>query len=178
MHTVKILYFFLAFIIAGTTSGFAGVSSQLGAGYGKEFKNNEDLAQYEIFWRQPLPYKTTLGDNWNISTGIELAAALITESGSGHTGTGRFSLMPQVVVSPHEMVHFILGFGAGYMAGPTEFTHHDLGGNFLFNSKVGVQLLFGDHWGLEYVFYHQSNAGIYDHNASLNMNQLALVYNF
>jgi hypothetical protein len=178
MNTVKILFFSFVFIVAGQSSGMAGVSSQLGASYGKAFRGNQDLAQYEIFWRQPLPYQTTLGDNWNISTNVELAAALITESGSGHTGTGRFSLMPQVIVSPHEMIHFIFGFGAGYMVGPTEFTNHDLGGNFLLNSKVGLQLLFGDHWGVEYVFYHQSNAGIYDHNASLNMNQLTLVYNF
>lgn len=178
MNTVKILFFSLVFIIAGQSSGMAGGSSQLGTSYGKQFRSNEDLAQYEIFWREPLPYQTTLGDNWNVSTNVELAAALIRESGSGHTGTGRFSFMPQVVVSPHEMIHFIFGFGAGYMVGPTEFTDHDLGGNFLLNSKVGVQFLFGGHWGVEYVFYHQSNAGIYDHNASLNMNQFTLVYNF
>jgi hypothetical protein len=178
MNVLKIVFLSFIFTIAAQSSGMAGVSVQLGASYGEEFRGNLDLAHYEIFWRQPLPYGTTLGENWNISTNVELAAALIKESGSGHTGTGRFSVMPQMVVSPHEMIHFILGFGAGYMAGPTEFTDHDLGGNFLFNSKVGVQFLFGDHWGLEYVYYHQSNAGIYDHNTSLNMNQLTLVYNF
>jgi hypothetical protein len=76
------------------------------------------------------------------------------------------------------MVNFIIGLGTGFMVGETEFTDHNLGGAFLLNSKLGVQLLLGEHWGLEYVFYHQSNAGIYNYNASLNMHQLAFAYNF
>jgi len=177
MGTSKVLCFVIIFI-AGASSSFAEMSAQLGVGYGKQFRGNTDLAQYEIFWRQPLPYETTLGDTWNVSTDIELGGALIVESGSDNDGTGRFSIMPQVILSPHDMVNFVFGFGAGFMVGETEFTDHDLGGTFLLNSKVGVQLVFGKHWGLEYTFYHQSNAGIYDHNASLNMNQLAFVYNF
>jgi hypothetical protein len=136
------------------------------------------LEQYEVFWRQPLPYKTTLGDNWNISTDIELGAALIRESDSDNDGTGRFSLMPQVSLSPHDMVNLIFGFGAGFMVGETDFTDHNLGGAFFVNSKLGAQLLLGNHWGLEYVYYHQSNGGIYEHNASLNMHQFAISYNF
>ena len=154
------------------------MARQLGLGYGKEWRGNQDLAQYEIFWRQPLPYKATLGDNWHILTNMEVGIGLIRESGSDNDGTGRFSVMPQVIISPHKMVNFIISAGAGYMAGETEFTSHNLGGPFLFNSKVGVQLLLGERWGVEYDFYHQSNAGIYDYNASLNMHHLAFVYNF
>jgi hypothetical protein len=177
MGSSKVLCFFFIFI-AGASSSFAEMSTQLGVGYGKQFRGNTDLAQYEIFWRQPLPYETTLGDNWNISTGIEFGAALLRESGSNNDGTGRFSIMPQVILSPHDMVNFIVGVGAGFMEGETDFTDQNLGGAFLINSKVGVQVIFGEHWGLEYTFYHQSNAGIYDHNSGLNMNLLAFVYNF
>ena len=178
MNTAKVLFLILVLISVSSVSSFAEMSSQLGVGYGKQFRDNDDLEQYEVFWRQPLPYKTILGDSWNVLTDIEFSAALLRESGSGHTGTGRFSLMPQVVLSPHNMVNFIIGFGAGFMAGQTEFTDHDLGGPFLLSSKLGMQFLLGEHWGLEYVYYHQSNAGIYDHNASLNMHQLVFAYNF
>jgi len=178
MNTSKILPLAFLLLLISAASSFAEMSTQLGVGYGTQFRNNEDLEQYEVFWRQPLPYKTSLGDTWNVTTDLELSAALLRESGSGHTGTGRFSLMPQVILSPHEMVNFIIGFGPGFMVGQTEFDDHDLGGAFLLSSKLGVQFVLGEHWGLEYVYYHQSNAGIYDHNASLNMHQLAFAYNF
>jgi len=178
MRTLTILFFSFVFLVGGLSSSLAGMATQVGIGYGKEWRGNLDLAQYELFWRGPLPYETTLGGNWNVSAGIELGLGLIKESGSGHSGTGRFSLMPQVVISPNGMVNFIFGLGAGYMAGTTEFTDHNLGGRFLLNSKVGVQIVLGGHWGVEYVFYHQSNAGIYDNNASLNMHQLGVSYNF
>ncbi len=177
MNKSKII-FFIFIVIAGASPAFAEMSTQTGAGYGRNFRGNTNLEQYEVFWRQPLPYKITLGDTWKIATDVELGGALIRERHSDNDGTGRFSLTPEVIVSPHHMVNFIFGIGAGFMVGETEFTDHDLGGPILFTGKVGVQLLLGDHWGLEYVYFHQSNAGIYEHNASLNMNQLSFVYNF
>jgi len=178
MKISKIMIFVLLLSFLGASSALAEMSTQVGVGYGKQFRDDKDLEQYELFWRHPLPYSTTLWDSWNVSTDIELGLALLREANSDKSETGRFSVMPQVVLSPSDMVNFIIGFGAGFMVGETEFTKHDLGGPFLLNSKLGVQLVLGGHWGLEYDFYHQSNAGIYDHNASLNMNQLSLSYNF
>ncbi len=178
MIRAGILFFSFLLILTSATSSLAGMSAQLGGGYGKQFRSNKDLEQYEIFWRQPLPYKTTLGDYWQVTTDLELSAALLRESGSGNSDTARFSLMPQVILSPHDMVNFIIGFGAGVMTGETEFTDHNLGGPFLLASKLGVQFLFGGHWGVECLYYHQSNAGIYHYNASLNMYQVAFAYNF
>ncbi len=178
MNTSKILSISLLLIFLGGSSSFAEMSTQLGFGYGKDYRDDVDLAQYEVFWRQPLSYTTTLGENWNVSTGVEFGTALIRESGSDNVGTARFSVMPQVMLSPNDMVNFIVGIGPGLMIGETEFTDHDLGGFFLLNSKIGIQFLLGEHWGVECVFYHQSNAGIYDHNASLNMPQISLSYNF
>ncbi len=161
MIRAKILFFSLLLLFTCAASSLAGMSTQLGGGYGKQFRSNKDLEQYEFFWRQPLSYKTTLGDYWNVTTDLELSAALLRESGSDNSETARFSLMPQVILSPHDMVNFIVGFGAGFMTGETEFTDHNLGGPFLLASKLGVQFLLGEHWGLECVYYHQSNAGIY-----------------
>ncbi len=178
MSTAKIFILSLAIVVVATPSSFAEMLSQLGVGYGMEFKENKDLEQYEIFWRQPLPYKTTFGDSWNVTTSVEVGATLLREEGCDNDETGRFSLMPQVIFGPHDMVNFIVGVGAGFMVGETEFTGQNLGGSFLFNSKVGAQLVLGEHWGLEYVFYHQSNAGIYDYNIGLNMHHFAVSYKF
>jgi hypothetical protein len=178
MYRSKIFFLSLFSVVAGVSVSFAELSSQVGVGYGKELQANEDLAQYEVFWRQPLPYKTTLGDFWNVTTDIEVAAALLREEGSDNDKAGRFSVMPQVIFSPHGMVNFIIGLGAGFMVGETEFTDQNLGGSFLFNAKLGAQLLLGEHWGLEYGFYHQSNGGIYDHNIGINMHHFALLYKF
>lgn len=178
MRVIKVLFPTLLALAVVVSPVFAGISGQLGVGYGMQFLGNTDLEQFELFWRQPLPYSTTLADTWKISTDLELSGALLQENGGGSSDTGRISLMPQLHISPHEMINFIVGFGAGYMVGETEFDDHNLGGSFMLSSKLGVQLLLGGHWGLEYVYYHQSNAGLYDYNASLNMHQLALSYNF
>jgi len=31
-------------------------------------------------------------------------------------------------------------------------------------------------WGLEMLYYHQSNGGLYEHNASLNMQMVGFYY--
>lgn len=178
MNTSKIVFLSLGLIILGVSASIAAESPQLGIGYGRQFLDNKDLAQYEVFWRQPLSFQTTLGDNWNVTTAIELGMGLIDESGSDNSATAKFFIMPQVILSPLDMVDFIFGFGAGYMAGETEFTDHDLGGSFFLASKVGIQFSLGRRWGMECLYYHQSNAGIYDHNASLNMFQVGLAYSF
>lgn len=178
MKTFKLLILYLVLAAAAATPSLAEMSGQLGVGYGREFRKNVDLSQYEIFYRYPLPYKTTLADYWQVSTDLEFGAALLREAGADNDGTGRFSIMPQVIISPHKMVNFIIGLGAGYMAGRTNFSNNDLGGHFLLNSKVGVQLVLGEHWGLEYDYYHQSNAGIYDENDGLNIHHFAFSYNF
>ena len=178
MNTSKILFFSLGLLLLGVSSSPAAISPQVGIGYGRQFLDNKDLAQYEVFWRQPLSFETSIGDNWDVATAVELGMGLIDESGSDNSATAKFYIMPQVILSPVDMLNFIFGFGAGYMAGETEFTDHDLGGPFFLTSKVGVQFLLGQYWGVECMYYHQSNAMIYDHNASLNMFQVSLAYSF
>ena len=177
MNTVKgLLLFvvlgliFLAPLVAGAT--------QAGGSYSRQFLGNSDIEQYEIFAREPLPYKTILGENCLVSADVEIGMAIIRDSGIDHSEIGRFSLMPQLVVRPSDSVHFFIGLGTGLMGGETEFAKHDLGGPFFLASKLGLRFFLGESWGVEYAYYHQSNAGIYEHNASLNMQQLAMFYTF
>lgn len=165
------------FILLCATVNIASAKLQLGAGYGREFRGNTELEQFEAFLRLPVPYSTQWGE-WDVDTGLELAGAAIHERGADNDDTGRFSLMPYMTLSPNKVIRLMAGIGAGFMAGETDFTDHNLGGSFCFVSKFGVQLVISDLVGLEYTFFHQSNGGIYDYNASLNMNQIALTFHF
>lgn len=176
MKMMRLVIVCVLFLLPTSLYGMEPLSSQLGVGYGKEFRGNEDISQFELFYRHPLAY-SSFDSGWQLTTLLEMAGALVDEADTDNS-TGRLSLMPQMLIRPHQSIGFLVGFGAGFMTGDTEFTDHNLGGEFFLASKLGVQLLLGDHFGLEYNFYHQSNAGIYDYNASLNMNQVALVVRF
>ena len=151
---------------------------QLGVGYGRELRENTDLYHVELFYRLPLSYQKDLGEDWQLSTALEFAGAVIEDGDSKTSSTGRLSLMPQMMLSTGETVHFLLGFGPGFMMGETEFENHNLGGPFFFSSKVGLLVDLGKDVGLEVNYYHQSNAGIYEYNAGLNMINVALSYRF
>ena len=167
----------LLYLLTGASVASAS-SGQLGVGYGQELRGNTDISQVELFYRMSLFYQKDLGDVWKLSTALEFAGAVIDDSESETSSTGRLSLMPQMILSPNDMAHFIVGFGSGFMMGETDFEDHNLGGPFFLSSKVGFLLVFGEHFGLVYNYYHQSNAGIYDYNASLNMHHVAVLYKF
>ena len=157
---------------------FPATSAELGFGYGKEFRNNNKLEQYEVYVREPLPFKWEFNDDFKILSAVEIGMAIIREAQSTNDEAVRISAMPEVILSPNHHVNFILGLGTGFMLGNTEFTNHDLGGAMLFDSKIGIQFMIGEHCNIGYVYFHQSNAGIYDCNAGLNVHQLTLSYTF
>ena len=167
---VPFLYFLMAPVIV--------MATEVGGGYSRQLVENTGLEQYELFVREPLPYKTIVGDTLPVFSALEIAAGLIRDANDDHFGIGKFSVMPQVVLEPNDRIHYFFGLGAGLMAGDTKFSRHDLGGPFFLASKLGMRFFLGEGWGLEASYYHQSNAGIYDHNASLNMLQMAFVYDF
>lgn len=168
----------LCLVIAWAAGLQPAAAREIGAAYGREFQENTDIEQYEIFFREPLPYGKTFDSGLGISSAVEIGAALIREADSDKDEGGRFSAMPQLILSPHANVQVFLGLGAGFMVGNTAFTKHDLGGEFLLNSKAGIQLHFGHHFNIGYFYYHQSNADIYEHNQGLNMHNLLLSYTF
>ena len=153
-------------------------AAEVGLGYGRQWRSETDIEQYEVFDRHLLTYTAEWGNIAKVSSAVEFGAALIHYYGSDEVLTGRFSAMPMVMISPHENINILAGIGAGFMVGQTEFGEHDLDGPILFNAKIGLQFLLGKSWGLEYTYYHQSNGSIYDSNDSLNMNQLAVTLHF
>lgn len=159
------------------SAAFGGSSSTIGFGFGKELRENTDISQYELFWCQPLGHKSNLGQEWKLATNLETAAAIITESGTGNSAA-RFALMPQLTLSSREDISFILGVGVGFMAGDTDYTAHNLGGEIFLASKLGLWFSIHQNIGLGVTYYHQSNAGLYEYNAGLNIVQLSIDYRF
>jgi hypothetical protein len=172
------------------------MATEVGGGYSRQLLNNTDIEQYEMVVRQPLAFKAELGSSsaqtkrmpsrymaafgWDlrVSSVVEMAMAVIREADTAGPVVGKFAIMPQLVLRPYDRLNWFFGLGAGFMGGDTAFFEHDLGGNFFLASKIGTRLLLGENWGGELVYYHQSNGGIYEHNASLNMCQLAFFYRF
>jgi hypothetical protein len=177
MKPIKISIFHCILFLY-TITPFPAASAELGIGYGKEFRNNNNLEQYEVYVREPLPFKMDFDSNFKIMSAVEVGLAMIREAKSTNGEAARISVMPEVILSPNRHVNFIFGLGTGFMLGNTEFTNHDLGGPILFDSKIGLQFMFGMHWNVGYFYFHQSNAGIYDCNSGLNMHQLALSFTF
>jgi hypothetical protein len=165
-------------VLCCTAMAMPATALEIGGTYGREFLHNTDVEQYELFLRMPLPYQRQTDSGWKIASAVEIAAATIQERNSDVDSAGRFSAMPQVSLSPHHNINFFVGLGAGFMVGNTEFTDQDLGGEFLLASKVGLEFLLGENFKIGYSYYHQSNAGVYEHNSSLNMHQLALSCSF
>ncbi len=172
----KILVHCLVFTC--TTAAIPAMSTEIGGGYGKEFRGNSDLDQFEAYVREPLSFKREFDSGLKVSSAAEIGMSVIREAHSENDEAARFSAMPQVIVTPHPNVNCIFGLGAGFMVGNTEFTKHNLGGSFLLASKFGIQFLLGQNWNIGYFYIHQSNAGIYDYNAGLNMHELAFSYTF
>lgn len=181
IRLLHVTAFQLVLLFANLFGAFAAQAvekGQLGIGYGGEVNENRDVFQLEIFWRQPLTYSKDLGNGWRMNTGWEAGAAWVDESGMGRSPAGRFSVMGELLFNSSEPFDILVGFGPGFMVGDVEFTGQDLGGWFCLVSKIGFHYRFGKNWGLDYLFFHQSNAGIYNHNASLNMIQASITYRF
>ena len=166
------------FLFVIFTTPTASLATEVGGGYSRQLLGNIGLEQYEMFVREPLDYKASLGGGLQVSSAVEIAMAIIREDDVAHSEIGRFSLMPQLVMTPRAWMQCFAGLGAGLMGGDGEFTEHNLGGAFFLASKLGVRIFFGKDCGLEYGYYHQSNGGMYEYNASLNMLQLAVFVSY
>jgi hypothetical protein len=147
-------------------------------GYGQELRSNRDLEQYELAWRQELAWGGNLTATLPRQLAVETGIGLIRDRSWDESPTFRLSLVPQLLLVPHPAWRLIVGFGPGMMFGETNFDDNNLGGPFFLASKLGVQLRLNEWFGVEYLFYHQSNAGIYGHNAGLNMHHLAIAFFF
>lgn len=177
MKAIKI-FLLHCMVFSCTATAIPAMSTETGFLYGKEFWGNTNLVLFEEYVRVPLPFKKEFSPDLKLFSAVEMGMGAIKEEHSDNDPAARISVMPQIVLNPHSRISCFFGLGTGVMMGNTEFTKHNLGGDLLFASKLGVQFLLGQHWRIGYCYFHQSNAGIYEYNASLNMHQLAFSYSF
>lgn len=177
MNKIKCWSRFAVFFFMFLISPFSK-ATQIGGGYNRQFLENTDIQQLEIYVREPLPYKTLLGGDFQVSSGLEIGVGMLWEAHADHSELARISFMPQLALRKNDSIEYFVGLGAGFMGGKGEFTKHGLGGPFFLASKLGLRISLGKDWGVETNYYHQSNGGIYEENASLNMMQLAFYSSF
>jgi len=160
------------------SAGVAGAELEdIGFRYGHGFDGNE-FDQFDLFLTMDLPWQKTFAGGWMLRSDIEGILGVLTWDGDTAV---KPSVMPNLVLTtPGKKVDFIAGLGLGVMIGDTEFDddEHDLGGPFFFQGQAGFRLHLSERYFLGYRYYHQSNAGIYDSNASVNLNQIELGYRF
>lgn len=152
------------------------LATESGGGVGLQLLGNTDLVQYELRIRELLPHATKLAGRFAVSSAVEVSLGVVRESDVANSELGRFAVIPELLVDLHPRLQLLAGLGAGFMGGDGEFTRHDLGGPFFLASKFGCRLPVTATWGLEMLYYHQSNGGLYEHNASLNMPMIGVYY--
>jgi hypothetical protein len=169
------IFLFLSFFALTLEATVA--EAKIGASISRELRENHDLQLYELFYLQPFSWpESTVADTLKLSSRIEYSAGFLEDTSPDDGSTARFAVMPRLLISPSRYLDFILGFGAGFMTGDTEYPGHNLGGPFFFQSKVGISINITRKLSLGYLFFHQSNAGLYSYNASLNTFQMEISY--
>ncbi len=164
----------LSICFATTASSFELAS--VGVRYGQGFRGT-DFDQYDISATMDLPWQKECPYNWLLHSDIEGILSVLTWDGDTAV---KPSVMPNLILStPGGMVDFIAGLGLGVMFGDTEFDgDHDLGGAFFFQGQAGFRVNVTDNVFVGYRYYHQSNAGIYNSNDSVNLNQVEIGWKF
>lgn len=154
----------------------AAAVSDVSFRYGKGFRGT-DFDQFDLAASMDLPWQTTFDSGWVIRSQVEGILGVLTWDGDTAV---KPSVMPDLVItSPGGRVDLIAGLGCGVMIGDTEFSDdHDLGGPFFLQGQAGVRFHITKNVFAGYRYYHQSNAGIYDSNDSVNLNQVEIGWKF
>ena len=138
-----------------------------------------DFNQYDLHVALPLHWQKSFSSQWVIHSDIEAIVSVLEHEETAF----KPSLMVNMIFSsPGNKVDIIAGLGAGFMIGDTLFkddeSYHDLGGPFFMQGQVGIRLYLTDHIFAGCRYFHQSNAGIYEQNDSLNLGQFEIGWRF
>ncbi|WP_457577765.1 acyloxyacyl hydrolase [Desulfomarina sp.] len=175
MRTAILFFLFLSLPTLSNASTVAG--TKIGTSISRELRENRNLQLYELFFLRPLfRFDSAPFDSLKLSSQVEYSIGFLEDTEAGGDSTMRFAVMPRLLFTPSQYYDLVLGFGAGYMSGETEYPRHNLGGSFFFQSKVGISIHVTKKLSLGYLFFHQSNAGLYSYNASLNTFQMEITY--
>lgn len=157
-------------------SGAWAETTSVGLRYGKGFRGT-DFDQYDLVVSRDFSWQKSCPYGWRMRSDIEGILSVLTWDGDTAI---KPSVMPNLILSsPGKKVDLIAGIGLGVMIGDTEFSDdHDLGGAFFFQGQAGFRVSITENIFLGYRYFHQSNADIYDRNASINLNQVEIGWKF
>ena len=174
---ISFFLFFLFLSLPVLSTASTDARPKIGTSISRELRENRDLQLHEVFFLQPFSWPdSSISDSLKLSTQMEYSLGFLEDTSPGGDSTMRFAVMPRLLLTPSPYFDLNLGFGAGYMSGETEYPRHNLGGSFFFQSKVGISIHVTKKLSLGYLFFHQSNAGLYSYNASLNTFQMEITY--
>lgn len=144
--------------------------------YGRGF-DGKDFDQFDLVVSMSLPWEKPLDNGWLMHSTIEGILGVLTWDGDTAV---KPSVMPNLVfTSPGGKLDLVGGLGMGVMIGDTEFNDdHNLGGEFFLQGQLGLRWYFVENFFAGYRYYHQSNAGIYSSNNSVNLNQVEVGWKF
>ena len=136
---------------------------------------NHIYSQEEIFSRWNLPWRFSLGHEWEARTRLDASVGCL-------GGRGENALVgtvgPEVALKLGKLpVHLEGGVS------PTGITRHEFGNTDFgigvqFTTHVGLEWKFAEHWQMGYRFQRMSNAGLAHPNPGLNLQMVSFAYAF
>lgn len=147
----------------------------LGFRFGLNAESDLDLTVSELYLTLGPPWAWDLGDTAKVLLLFETAAGVVNGEGS----TAFVLSVTPVVRLAFEDVPFdlVVSSGPAYYSDDT-FGTLDIGGQFQFISRFGVDWRIDKNWRVGYRYEHTSNAGIDNPNPGLNFHVLGVACMF
>ncbi len=174
---MKLISPYIASVLLFTSLAVSAVPKPdaLGFRFGLDAQSDVDLTVSELYLTLGPPWAWDLGDTAKVLLLFETAAGVV--DGEGSTAFV-FSVTP-VVRLAFEDVPFdlVVSSGPAYYSDDT-FGSLDIGGEFQFISRFGVDWRIDRNWRVGYRYEHTSNAGLSDTNPGLNFHVLGVACMF
>lgn len=160
-----------------TSAAEENLKIEIGARGGADVsKHNldENYETAEIYLLKQLPWGTTLGEQSALASRFDLAATYL--EAADDEGAMMSAGVDLVLALWGGRVELEVGFRPTWMF-DHEYGDDDFGGGMQFTSHVGLAV----NWHqavINYRVQHTSNAGIYKHNAGLNLHMVGLGFRF
>jgi len=168
---------YIASILLFTTLAVNAVPKPdaLGFRFGLDAESDVNLTISELYLTLGPPWAWELGDTAKVLLLFETAAGVVDGEGS----TAFVLSVTPVVRLAFEDVPFdlVVSSGPAYYSDDT-FGSLDIGGEFQFISRFGVDWRINENWRIGYRYEHTSNAGLDDTNPGLNFHVLGVACMF
>ncbi|WP_269523828.1 acyloxyacyl hydrolase [Coraliomargarita parva] len=167
-------------LILMTSGAFAATDSQCpfhtaGFRVGTDIEDEISLWSAEVFSEINSPWNWQLTEKLVLD--IEFEAAIGIVDGEGQTAVYG-SIGPEAKLSYGDFPLILAVSSSPALYSEDSYGKVDIGSNFQFISRIGVDWNINDTWTVGYRYQHTSNADLADPNPGLDMHTLAVAYQF